>query len=137
MIKVIEKGYTIKVVSWENDGDNYNTKNMVIDSREIAKAISEMCNTIFKSKNSKIYHGIGNIMSEDYEDAYDVIIPFMNEHPILWNDKPNPTDEELINICMEYNNQLMGSSEWYYSRVMEKCTVTYSSKDIFVEEIIF
>ena len=32
--KVVNKGYTIKVVSWENDGDNYRTKSKAVSTLE-------------------------------------------------------------------------------------------------------
>lgn len=134
--KVISKGYTITVVSWENDGDNYNTKSIVIESKEKAEAIVKMCNTIFKS-SSNGNGGIGNMDGEDEEDAAEVILPFMKANPILFDNKDGLSDQKLIDICMEHNDNLMGGSEYYYSRVCEKCTVTYSSEDVFNDKIEF
>lgn len=136
MKKVISKGYTITVISWENDGDNYRTKSITVDNIEEAKAISEMCETIFISCNNG-ESGIGNMMDDEGDDAKEVILPFMKENPVLWEGKKNPSDEELIGICMEINYNLMGGSECYFSRVMERCDVTYSKEDIFLEIINF
>lgn len=135
MKKILSKGYTIEVTSWENDGDNYNTKSITVDNRELAKAISEMCNTIFTSHNNKECRGIGN--GQNVKDAEKIIIPFMKEHLILCGDEINPKDKDLIDFCRELNFELMGSSEFYYSRVCESCTVLYSPEDIYAEEIIF
>lgn len=135
MKKILSKGYTIEVTSWENDGDNYNTLSITVDNRELAKAISEMCNTIFTSCNNKVCRGIGNCQNS--REAEKIIIPFMKEHLILCGDKINPTDKDLISVCREFNFDLMGSSEFYYSRVCESCTVMYSPEDIYAEEIIF
>ena len=35
---VVEEGYTIKVVSWENDGDHYSTKTYTVMTEDEAKA---------------------------------------------------------------------------------------------------
>jgi len=133
--KVINKGYTITVTSWENDGDNYRTKSMTVESKEMAKAISEMCNTVFLSSNNG-EGGIGNLMYDQDVHAEEIIIPFMESHPDLYNNE-NKTDEQLVEICMNINYELMGGSECYYSRICEKCIVTYSPEDINVEEVNF
>lgn len=137
MKKIINKGYTLTVVSWENDGDNYRTKSMTVDTKEQAQAIHKMCTTLFLSRNKG---GIGNLMSDDYSEAEELIVPFMKNNLCLLEKYDVPYDADnktLINICNEYNYALMGGSECYYSRVCESCTVTYSPEDIFLEEITF
>jgi hypothetical protein len=156
MKRVISKGYTISVTSWENDGDNYKTKSMVIESEDEAKAVVEMCKTIFKSCNNGD-GGIGNTMDDDASSVKELIAEFMLKHPVLIKDflKNNPelnnisdiesaieemdedTMDDLVDICMEYNYNLMGGSEYYYSRVCEKVEVTYSDTDIFAQEVKF
>jgi len=152
MKKVISKGYTITVTSWENDGDNYRTKSMTVESEDEAKAITEMCKTLFKSCNNRGC-GIGNMMDDEADQAKEVIAEFMINHPVLIKEflEENPglidgldvedIDEtsldRLADICMKYNNSLMGGSECYYSRVCEKVEVTYSDKDVFLEEVKF
>ncbi len=134
MRKVISKGYTIEVVSWENDGDNYSTKSLIVDSLEEATAIVKLCESVFVSTNNG--GGIGNISDGENKYASKIIIPFMRKYPELYSGIENPTDEELVDICMSINYNIMGSSEWYYSRVCESVIVYYSDKDIFLEEII-
>jgi mevalonate kinase len=152
MKKVISKGFTITATSWENDGDNYKTKSMTVESEDEAKAIVEMCKTIFKSCNNRD-GGIGNTMDDEGESVKELIGEFMINHPVLikdfLNENPGLIDgldvedidetslDSLVDICMRYNNQLMGGSEYYYSRVCERVDVTYSDKDIFSEEVNF
>lgn len=126
--KIIEKGYTLTVDSWENDGDNCKTKSMTVESPEKARALTRMCNEVFTS--------IGNMNEDEVDQAKQIILPFMKSHPELWK-TPTDTEDELVDICMDYNHQLMGGSEYYYSRVMESCMVTFSPEDIFLEEIVW
>lgn len=135
-IKIINKGYTLSVTSWENDGDNGKTLSKTYESKELAIAVASMCKILFASSNNK-EGGIGNMMAEDEEEASEVILPYMKASPELYPDKENPSDEELIQICMKYNYALMGGSEWYYSRVFENATLTYSPEDIYLETIQF
>jgi len=41
----------------------------------------------------------------------------------------------VIDDAMELNYNLLGGSEYYYSRVYESSTLTYSPEDIYVEEV--
>lgn len=163
MKKVISKGYTVSVTSWENDGDNYKTKSMVIESEDETKAVVEMCKTIFKSCNND-EGGIGNSMDYEAESAKLIIVDFMIKHPVLIDktfleenselkniinlkdegdieeaieDLDDSILDELVDTCMHYNSQLMGGSECYYSRVCEKVDVTYSDIDVFSQEVNF
>ena len=131
---IVSKGYTLSVTSWENDGDNYKTNSITVESKELAMAIARLCKTVFAS-SSNGEGGIGNLMEDDEEEANEVILPYMQSHPELYLDKKNPSEENLINICMNYNQKLMGGSEYYFSRVFESCSLTYSPEDVFLEEI--
>lgn len=135
MKKVINKGYTLEVTSWENDGDNYKTKSKPFESRELALAVKCLCETVFKSYNNGD-GGIGNsIGSDEEEKANIIIVNYFRTHSELYPHMLNPTDDELIDFCMDLNYELMGGSEYYYSRVFESCSLTYSKEDIYLEEI--
>lgn len=59
----------------------------------------------------------------------------MRKYPILCNGETK--EEKLITICMGWNYKLLGVSEYYYSRVYENVTVTYSKEDqyVYLEEV--
>ena len=135
--KVIQKGYTLSVTSWENDGDNYATESKTFESKELAIAVAQMCKNLFQSKNNGKPKGIGNMMDDDGRKARPIILEYMKEHPELYTDKKKPSDATLHDICMTYNGELMGYSEYYYSRVFEKATLTYSPEDVYLEKIKF
>jgi hypothetical protein len=119
---VIEKGYTLTVTSWENDGDNYNTESMTVETLEEARRIYRVCNELFKSDDEG---GVGNSMSGENEE---VIEEYIENNPEL-----NLTEGEIRDLSYD----LMGSSEYYDYRVCESVSVTYSPKDIYLEKIEF
>lgn len=123
-VKVINKGYTITVVSWENDGDNYNTNSKTVDTKEEAEKINFICKKLFVSCNNGD-GGIGNAMDGD---ADEIIEDF-----IANNTELNLTYDYVINL----SHKLMGGSEFYDHRVCESCEVTYSPEDIYLEKINF
>jgi hypothetical protein len=148
---VVKKGYTLTVVSWENDGDHYNTNTKIVETVEEAEAyynLMQLC----KSKNRGI--GLGN--SSNFSAAQkQLIIDFFKENPILLYDyfkqsnveeffkknleveKGELDEEEYVEYFQDITCDLLGSSEYYACRVMESCTVTYSPEDIYLEEIQF
>lgn len=135
-MKVVSKGYTITVVSWENDGDNYNTNSIVIEDKDTALAIAKMARELFVS-GSNNGKGIGNTNDGDEFGANRKIISYLEDNPNTFEDQSNMDEEELIDLCMSYNYSLLGASEYYYSRVLEKITLTYSETDINLQEIKF
>jgi hypothetical protein len=136
MKKVISKGYTITVDSWENDGDNSRSKNIIIENKEEAIKIAKMAQTLFISCNNGD-GGIGNT-NEGYEDeAKQIILEYLNKYPDFFENQSQMTDEELIDEIMEINYNLMGGSEYYYSRVLESIQITHSPEDIYLEVIKF
>jgi hypothetical protein len=142
-LKVVSKGYTVTCTSWENDGDNYNTNSVIVDSKEMAEALYQMCEVLFQSEGGRS-KGIGNSCDGGYS-AQTKIAEFIKQYPILMNEDQvrelieiEEEDEELEfyeEICNHWKYKLLGSSEYYYCRVAETTTVSYSPEDIFVEQI--
>jgi len=168
--KIIKKGYTVEVVSWENDGDNYRTKRETYSTKEEAFAVKHMCENLFLSSNNG-EGGIGNIMDDEYNKAHSIIVEYFINNPVLLNINNTPCPKELYEKVKEsypeeevdenYNEflhgyimemdedllyhwidgtshymvDLMGYSEYYYSRVCESCTVMYSDEDIYLDVI--
>ncbi len=131
--KILLKGYTITVTSWENDGDNNRTESMTVESKDEAQAIVKMCKKLFVSSNNG-EGGIGNLMEDDTEIAAQIILDYIQANPEILQGK-KLSDEKIIDLVMDYNYNLMGGSEYYYSRVFESCDVVYSDSDIFTEAI--
>lgn len=140
---LMKKGYTLEVTSWENDADNYKTKSVYCgDNKEDAKALLKLCKELFSSHPNGI--GIGNMMAYDYENA------IVKTQEYLVN---NPNELKAVNkyyvgdlnielgddvqdrLLNDFNFELMGSSEYYCSRVFDKGRIIYTSEDILIEVV--
>lgn len=167
--KVIEKGYNVEVVSWENDGDNYRTHSGVYFTKEEALAVKHMCENLFRSSNNG-EGGIGCFMDYEDDEAILVIAEYLTRNPTLleinkeaplssfkerveleysyelrkgevtWEDclyeyleNESCVPDEWISMVNIYKYDLMGGSEYYYSRVCEKVTISYSPTDIYLD----
>ena len=138
-VKVVSKGYTLTVVSWENDGDNYNTKTKTVQTEEEAKVWWNMMQ-LCKSKNhSKENITLGNTYNGFNSKQKEIAINFLKEnHKILLpDDNIEENEDNLVDWFCDLAGELLGHGENYACRVMETTTVTYSSEDIYVDEITF
>lgn len=135
MEKILNAGYTLRVTSWENDGDNHETHEMVFQDKQMAITVANLCRTVFASAHNG-ENGIGNLSAEyDDAEASETILEHMKKFSSLYADLTDPTDDQIIETCMGYNEDLMGYSEFYFSRVFEKAVILYSPEDVFVEVV--
>jgi len=125
-IKVIDKGYTLAVTSWENDGDYERVQTHCVDNIEDAELIYRLCTELFTSR------GVGNSLEgeEDYK-----ILEYVKDNPNLFSGFHPETN--FIDLIYNLGHELMGGSNDYDFRVCESCVVTYSPEDIYVEQVIF
>ena len=120
-IKVLEKGYRIECVSWENDADNYRTEYLTVDTLEEALSISKMMQELF---TSEYRGGIGNTMGK-WENSEKIIQEYIDNNNLK-------TD---IDSVKDIVYDLMGSSEYYDYRVCESCKVYHIKEDVYAEVI--
>jgi hypothetical protein len=167
--KVVSKGYTFEVTSWENDGDNYQTHSATFKTKKELSLVKTMCEDLFTS-SSNGGKGIGNLDLEEFKSAVTTIIDYFLVHPGLLElhklDYPTESDiREAYKDCvdytgdnwnefsfayvesnakmasswhdmaMNYNYQLLGYSDCYYSRIAESNTSHYSDKNVYLEEV--
>lgn len=141
---IVKKGYTLTVSSWENDGDASQTLSKTVETVEEAQVWWDMMQ-LCKSQNQS--RGIGKITLGNTYDGFNdkqekIAIKFIQEnHKILLPEDDingeDVDDETLVDWFCELSSELLGSSEDYACRVMEKCVVTYSPEDVFLDEVIF
>ena len=121
-----KKGILLKVTSWENDRDHYNTKEVYVDSVEEGKALKHMLINLFKSRGQ----GLGNkTSSKDVDELirnyYDASEYFQKEMDL----------GEFTAFVKDNHGEYLGYSEFYYYRVCESCELYEIKEDVFVEEI--
>jgi hypothetical protein len=135
-IKIASKGYTLEVVSWENDGDNYNTKQVTYQDKDLAIAVATMCKELFCTQsNGK--DGVGNSMDGEENKR---VVDYMKEHSILTEgekDFDEDEDDDYFYLCTEYADDLMGCSECYDFRVCESVKIFHNPENVYSEEIKF
>ena len=136
-------GYLIRVTSWENDGDNYNTKEIQVDTEQEARDLVDFCN-LFGSKSFYDEDDIGNLCDGEYEPARPVFRKFYFNHPGFVNltltDYKN-AEQETDAICdamMEVAYDLgLSGGEYFYTRVCESVVVYHIPADVLVEQVQF
>ena len=132
MIKVVDKGYTLRVTSWENDGDYSKTKSKTFETKEEAIRAAKLCKELFVSCNRSSV-GVGNCTRKDVFD--DRVSRYIQNNPNIFLDQSNMTIREILDRIDTINTELLGSSEDYFSRVFDSLTLVYSPEDVYLQEI--
>lgn len=134
------KGYLIRIVSWENDGDNYNTKEITTQSKELAIAYGKLCKLFNTSSDlANIYEPC----DDEYKTIADALVSFYREHESIFaidlSDIPSDSsEEEIITDCMLevlYDLGLSGTD--FTTRVCAQVKVMYIPQDVYIEEVEF
>lgn len=108
--KVISKGYTLEIVSWENDGDNYNTINHTVKSLEEANRLHKICTELFCSHHNG-EKGIGNSMEGE---GLDNIIDFVKNNKELFTDLEVDVEKININNTDEYDADIEELYDYFH-----------------------
>lgn len=140
---IFKKGYTLRVLTWENDADNYNTCDYWIGETE--KVIAEQYIEFLRLFKSSSKNGIGNIYEPrdgDLERVDRTIKEFLNSHPDFvadlgyfhkegWNCEDQDAFIDCINEDFLYAVGLT-AGEFYY-RVFESAELIYAPENIELE----
>lgn len=124
-----KKGYFIKVVSWENDGDYYRTAEVKVDDKVQGLAYQRICKTLFVSNHSSDL-GLGN----DYMSEIDMdrVHKFYDDDPYFTTILHENRENSVHGIIED----LMGESEEGYScRVVESCIIFNVKEDCYLDTV--
>lgn len=133
--KLYAKGYLIRVTSGENDGDNYNTKEVHETNEQKAKAIVEFCK-LFESRCGST-GSISNMYEpddEEMETVKKVFDDFHVKHPNFFDDVPEKL-EYYHDWFIDFASALGLSGSEYYTRVCESVEVLYFDQDVYAEDM--
>ncbi len=138
---VYKKGYHLKVVSWENDADNYRTKFVHYESKEKAQMVQTVCLDLFKSCNNGD-GGIGNSCNHHLSRATITTENFIEKNPEISKalgltlEHDEYCEEDMMtDTVLDLAYSLMGWSEWYLARVCESATLYYVPEDLYIEVV--
>ena len=124
---IYRKGILLKIVSWENDADNYRTVETVIDTVEEAKAIGRLCKEVFKAYHDGPF-GISNDFQADIGKYESRIIEFMSNDEFF----KNTAEEDMIGLVEDYAYDLLGYTD-YSARVCESCEIFEIKEDVYLD----
>ena len=77
---IMKKGYTLRVTSWENDGDLYNTIDTHTDSKEVLKGLIAICDYCSSTGGDDVIANSDIWLSEGQKQRMTQIV---SDHPSL------------------------------------------------------
>jgi hypothetical protein len=135
-VKILEKGYTLRITSWENDGDNYRTEIFQTQDKATAEEVKRFCDR-FLSKPSE--GGYGNALDLTKEDEKHIRHD-LKKFPLLFPPEEYAEDSKgqrkLIWHAIDFAQELTGPSEFYTFRVVEDCEILYSEEEVFAQKVV-
>lgn len=129
---IAEKGYTLSVDSWENDGDFNNTIQTIFQDKETAILSTRILNELI------------SFISNDDDSHEEEIVDYLSKNPemnkiVFGDDIPDSDDEEYSETaseCMrDFAGKFLGWSEYYSYRVPSTITLYYVPQTVEAEEI--
>lgn len=142
---LFKKGYHLEVTSWENDADNYQTNRLFVGlDQDLALTLLRVCKELFNSKN-KDKKAIGNILSDEYEKAGEIAQEYLKENPKvlealnkLYDTNIDVNDFDFVYdiVIGSFNSNILGTSEYYCSRVFDYGRIIYTPIDLEFDVIL-
>jgi hypothetical protein len=130
-ITIIPVGYRLTVVSWENDGDNYNTKVLEGLTREVCQYYVDLCKLLSLDigKRNSNFSNLYDPSDSEREELIDALMPIASKH--LHTAIPLADIEDVANreyvwdyvMGTMYDLGLSGGE--FYTRVCDGFTVQY------------
>jgi hypothetical protein len=138
-VLLLSKGWTFEVTTWENDGDNYNTKRYTVNTEEEARAVLDLLELF---KNDDDVNNLYEPVDEELGYLAVVFFEWARRHPTFFSTiskKPVEefNEEQIVDLVVSgigYKMSLSGNSD-FYTRVVESYKIFHAEEDIFVEEV--
>ncbi|QHJ78958.1 MAG: hypothetical protein [Caudoviricetes sp.] len=146
--ETIPKGYVIEAHSWENDGDDNRIIQLTGQSKQAVDVMIALA-PLFCSRNSES-EGFGNT-TEYSVDSYDLVEQVQQAleniddvysvfgHDIMSVDVEEDNDKVIENVAdvikQFVQDKLVGYSEFYDFRVLEKLVVYYLPEDVIIPSV--
>ncbi len=125
-------GYRLTVVSWENDGDNYNTT--------VQSGLTKEQTAFYVDLINVIGGDFGNMYDPDEEEINNLKLalePIVVKHADYCNaefKEDMSEDDFVLNMSSDLHYEFFGGSE-YYTRNLESFKVEYIPVEINIEDV--
>jgi hypothetical protein len=127
---IIKKGYTLEVISCENDGAFFSKNSIVLDNLEEIEAYVNFLKLITDND-------LGNSYQDDFDNKQkENIVNFINLNQHLLSKEKLTTNVDCLGLFHDIKYTLLGNSDDYLCRDVVSYIVTYSPEDVY-SSIIF
>lgn len=135
----IKAGYRIEVVTWENDADNYKTRD--IDGLSEDEAV-EIVKYLKLFKKSEWDGGLGNAYNPDDEfiqEYTETLQKLYEENKATWDNLLGVEEGEIEDFsewvagCVGHELGVHGGD--FFTRVVEEFTISYTPVEIVLEDV--
>ena len=127
------KGYLVRCTSWENDGDNYKTKEKQLPTLEYTVIVREALKMCENCYHDSVF-GLGNLMEYTPRET-NAIIEFIQKHKEVLDKIYNFSGEDEVEIFETLVSDYLGYSEYYIYRVCSSVEIYHFKEDVIVEII--
>ena len=137
---IIPVGYRLSVVSWENDGDHYNTEVMEGLSEEEVKFLVEICKLHYSQYRDHNVRTFGNMYEpndKEIEEYYEALDNIRKKYPNV-KDKYDNEEHELEDgehVREAFCYDLGFTKGEFFTRVCESFKVEYVPVEIILEDV--
>jgi hypothetical protein len=133
MKTIIPAGYRVTVTTWENDGDNYNTKTVEGLTESETEFVVKLCKLHYSKNAYKTAKGFGNMYEpseKEIETYFAALQKLRDEHTT-----GSPEDCDDPEGMQEYGYKLGLTCGEFYTRVCENIKVEFIPEQIEIDDV--
>ncbi len=142
--KVLRKGYRVKFLTWENDGDHYQT-NLIdgIQSEPDVAFLVDVGNQ-FRSRYCRSNIPSRNLGNEDVgpEALLEIVQEYLELHPEITDNlkerftfEGEMAEDHVIDVIYEDILGYPNEYDYGFCRVVERIDVEYVTEDVYVTDV--
>jgi len=139
-ILVQPAGYAITVTSWENDGDNYNTKTCTVAAKQDAQVLYNLAMLIHsQNQNPNCFGNMYEPNEHEIQKFAQAVAAIPGIKDYIDTIVPEMLDPEYgadyLDVVMDTLYDLGLSCGEFYTRVAETVTVRYYAEPVYAEDV--
>ena len=128
-VTVIPAGYRVSVTSWENDGDNYNTKTIEgLESNQVSMIVA-VCQLMKSGLYGNLYEPSPARIEAFRKELWKIALTFPDAF------HANFIEDEIVDEAWELIAELGLTGGDFYSRVFERIKIEHIKKPIKIADV--